>query len=204
MVGRLMVVSKHLLNPNPATVLVVLLCGLWLLLNFDKKDTDNKIHTLLFINIKHQMYCFRAYFVVEARTLGSMVVVVMAQGLQIFYIWSKFAIRGSYFFSSLLFCHFMSILSSSFFDIHVLLGNVHCWHWQLNFFDLVPLIYARCCLGASSFSQQWAPKSWRRPCLGPHSIVKSHSILEIHFLWSFSLQGHHVVAGLISQGPYFV
>ena len=43
----LMVVSKHLLNPNPATVLVVLL------LNLDKKDTDNKIHTLLFINIKH-------------------------------------------------------------------------------------------------------------------------------------------------------
>ena len=64
-----------------------------------------------------------------------MVVVVMAQGLQIFYIWSKFAKRGSYFFSSLLFCHLMSILSSSsfFFDIYVLLGK---FKTKLSVFNL--------------------------------------------------------------------
>ena len=65
------------------------------------------------------MYCFRTHFVVEARTLGSMVVVVMAQGLQIVYIWSKFAERGLYFLRSVRLSHFMSIISS-FFDIYVL------------------------------------------------------------------------------------
>ena len=37
LVGGLMLVSRHLLNPNPTRVLVVLLFGLSLLLSFDKK-----------------------------------------------------------------------------------------------------------------------------------------------------------------------
>ena len=53
LVGGLMSVSRHLLNPNPTRVLVVLLFGLSLLLSFDKENTDNKIHTLVFINTKH-------------------------------------------------------------------------------------------------------------------------------------------------------
>ena len=53
LVGGLMLVSRHLFNPNPTRVLVVLLFGLSLLLSFDKKNTDNKIHTSVFTNIKH-------------------------------------------------------------------------------------------------------------------------------------------------------
>ena len=37
LVGGLMLVSRHLLNPNPTRVLVVLLFGLSFLLSFDKK-----------------------------------------------------------------------------------------------------------------------------------------------------------------------
>ena len=130
-----------------------------------------------------------------------MVVVVMAQGLQIVYIWSKFAERGLYFLRSVRLSHFMSIISS-FFDIYVLNSQFQCslLAWATKQFWLGASLTLDIAQGPHhKLHSIGPPKSLRRPCWGLHSIGKSHSILGIYFCGPINYWG-----SMLLWGPYFL